>query len=87
MTRPEIERLAVMESEIGRIKDQLAEMKSERRQEQLATSAQLSAIDGKLDGLTALRNKGIGAFWLASGLIGSGIIGTLVAFRDWLFHP
>lgn len=41
-------------------------------------------MDGKLDTLLALRNKGAGAFWLASTLIGTGIIGALTVLIDWV---
>jgi hypothetical protein len=34
-------------------------------------------MDGKLDELLALRNKGAGVFWLASSLFGTGIFGFL----------
>lgn len=37
----------------------------------------VSEMNRKLDDLLALRYKGIGAFWLASSLVGSGIIGFL----------
>jgi hypothetical protein len=42
-----------------------------------------SSIETKLDDLLALRNRGIGAFWLASGLLGTGIIGALGAIFGW----
>ena len=45
---------------------------------------QQEATNQKLDDLLALRNKGVGAFWLASALLGSGIVGTIVLFLDWL---
>ena len=40
----------------------------------------------KLDELLAMRNKGIGAFWLASTLLGTGIVGFVVQFIDWWRH-
>lgn len=40
----------------------------------------------KLDELLAMRNKGIGAFWLASTLLGTGIVGFIVQFIDWWRH-
>lgn len=43
-------------------------------------------INDKLDKLLALRNKGIGAFWLASTLLGTGIVGFIVKFIDWWKH-
>jgi len=36
-------------------------------------------MNQKLDELLALRNKGIGAFWLASALVGTGIIGVIIS--------
>jgi len=42
-------------------------------------------INNKLDELLGLRNKGIGAFWLASALLGTGIVGFLgVLVRKFL---
>lgn len=38
---------------------------------------QQEEINNKLDKLLCLRNKGAGAFWLASALLGTGIIGFL----------
>lgn len=43
-------------------------------------------ISDKLDELLAMRNKGIGAFWLASTLLGTGIVGFIVQFIDWWRH-
>lgn len=40
----------------------------------------------KLDDLLAMRNKGVGAFWLASTLLGTGIVGFIVQFIDWWRH-
>lgn len=38
---------------------------------------QQQEMNNKLDDLLAMRHKGMGAFWLASALIGTGIIGFL----------
>lgn len=38
---------------------------------------QQQEINRKLDELLNLRHKGVGAFWLASGLLGTGIVGFL----------
>ncbi len=46
----------------------------------------LDSMDEKLDQLLALRNRGLGAFWLASALFGTGIIGVLGTFFDWFKH-
>lgn len=45
---------------------------------------ELKETNKKLDELLTLRNKGVGAFWLASALLGSGIVGSAVLIIDWL---
>lgn len=40
----------------------------------------------KLDDLLALRNKGVGAFWLASSILGTGIIGVMATIFGWFHH-
>jgi len=45
---------------------------------------QQAVINDKLDELLDMRNKGIGAFWLASTLLGTGIVGFIVQFISWL---
>jgi hypothetical protein len=40
-------------------------------------------INGKLDELLELRNKGVGAFWLMSSLIGTGIIGFIAKVTNF----
>lgn len=49
-----------------------------------ALDQRTEAMDGKLDELLALRHKGIGAFWLASALTGTGIIGALSVLWQWI---
>lgn len=43
-------------------------------------------VDEKLDTLLSLKDKGLGAFWLASLLAGTGIVGFLTWFVDILKH-
>lgn len=43
----------------------------------------LTAMDTKLDELLALRQKGMGAFWLASSILGTGIIGAIALVINW----
>ncbi len=43
-------------------------------------------IADKLDNLIGMRNKGIGAFWLASTLLGTGIVGFIVQLTSWWKH-
>lgn len=40
----------------------------------------------KLDDLLALRNKGVGAFWLISMLFGTGLIGVISLILSWFKH-
>lgn len=44
----------------------------------------VASIDGKLDELLALRNKGAGVFWLASCLFGTAIVGALNLITNWI---
>lgn len=44
----------------------------------------IGSMDAKLDELLALRHKGMGAFWLASALFGTGIVGAISIAWDWL---
>lgn len=40
-------------------------------------------IEDKLDELLAIRNKGAGAFWLASLLFGTSIMGAFFTLINW----
>lgn len=42
------------------------------------------SISDKLDDLLALKTKGMGAFWLASILFTSGVLGLSTTFLHWL---
>lgn len=69
----QVERLTRVEVEVTALKDSLEEHKRE-------TDIRFKEVNGKLDQLLALRYKGLGAFWLASSLIGTGIVGF---FWSW----
>jgi hypothetical protein len=43
-----------------------------------------AATNAKLDSLLVLRNKGQGAFWLASFLFGTSLVGAFSMLSDWL---
>lgn len=43
-----------------------------------------NAIDEKLDELLALRNKGVGVFWLMSVVCGTSLIGALNLLMNWI---
>jgi len=47
---------------------------------------QQTEINNKLDDLLGLRNKGVGVFWLASALLGTGIVGFLDVLVRKLFN-
>ena len=73
MSDTELERLARLEVLVqGLIRDQ--EQAARDRHE----------TNKKLDELLALRHKGVGAFWLASSLVGTSIVGTVIMLIDWL---
>jgi hypothetical protein len=42
------------------------------------------AMDAKIDKLLDLRSKGAGAFWLATALLGTGIVGFFTKFFPFL---
>lgn len=44
----------------------------------------MARIETKLDDLIALRYKGAGAFWLASILFGTGLVGTFITMINWM---
>lgn len=44
----------------------------------------VDAMNDKLDDLLALKNKGAGAFWLASALVGTGIVSTFMMIFNYL---
>lgn len=45
---------------------------------------EIKGIDHKLDQLLELRSKGMGAFWLASALFGTGILGLFMTLVNWM---
>lgn len=44
----------------------------------------VDGIDNKMDDLLALRNRGVGVFWLVSGLLGTGIVGMFFQLISWI---
>lgn len=47
-------------------------------------SADVQSMESKLDELLLLRSKGMGAFWLASSLFGTGLLGVLYYIVQWI---
>lgn len=70
-------RIAVLEEQVKQLTSALAK----HAEDSLARD---KTIGDKLDGLLELKSKGLGAFWLASTLIGTGIIGAFGLFVDWV---
>lgn len=71
------ERIAVLETKVSLLSAQVVSHAEETRNE-------YSSLSAKLDDILALKNKGMGAVWLASALIGSGIIGLVSMAINWL---
>ena len=70
-------RVAVLEYKVNQLTDALTTHSAESK-------ARDDAITTKLDGLLELKSKGMGAFWLASTIVGTGIVGLIVAFANYL---
>lgn len=49
-----------------------------------AIDNEIKTVNTKLDELLQLRSKGMGAFWLASLLVGTGIFGFFVTMMNWM---
>lgn len=47
-------------------------------------SGDVQALTAKIDSLLELKNKGLGAFWLASILIGALFTGIVTLVSDWI---
>lgn len=41
-------------------------------------------INTKLDDLLYFKNRGLGAFWLATAIVSSGIIGFIATLINWI---
>ncbi len=46
-------------------------------------SAEIKSMDHKLDELLTIKSKGQGAFWVASALFGTVILGVIVPVLRW----
>lgn len=44
----------------------------------------IGKLTDKIEDLLALRNKGMGVFWLFSTIFGSGIIGLVITIVQWI---
>ena len=71
------ERIAALETMVSVMRD-------EQRTHAKAVKEEAERTNHKLDELLVLRAKGVGAFWLASALLGSGIVGLIAIILDWI---
>jgi hypothetical protein len=69
----QVERLARVEVEVQALKSEVDELKTS-----------IKEMHVKLDDLLALRYKGVGAFWLASALIGTGVVGAIAQILHYI---
>lgn len=58
---------------IARVEEQVYQLK-----------VKVDRLEGKIDQLLELKDKGAGAFWFASALIGTGVVGLIVQFFHFL---
>lgn len=72
----QLERIAALEVQVKNIQDSLEESTKDARERH-------NQMDSKLDSILTLKNKGAGAFWLASAIFGTGIVGFLGSLFDW----
>lgn len=70
MSPNEVERIAVLEVQVKEL--------SERFDKHASDTSK------KLDDILALKNKGLGAFWFASALVGSGILTVILGVINWM---
>jgi hypothetical protein len=69
---------------MARVEVEVQELKEAFREHKVNTDEKFKEVTDKLDDLLALRNKGVGVFWLVSSLVGAGILGGAVQFVKWL---
>lgn len=64
-----VQRITVLEQEVKQLKEDVTELKEDNK-----------AILAKLDVLLELRSKGMGVFWILSGIFGTGLLGAVYAW-------
>ena len=78
-----VPQIAINTERLARMEVEVTELKAAFKEHKDATEKRFDEINGKLDSLLALRNKGAGIIWLISGLVGTGIIGALLELIHW----
>lgn len=86
------ERMARVETEIKELRLKAEENKITNDQQFHKVNEQFTEVNekfkevnDKLDQILTLRDKGVGAFWLASVIFGTGIVGALAACFNWMW--
>lgn len=64
-----VQRITILEQDVKQLKAEIEEIKDTNKK-----------IVEKLDELLELRSKGMGVFWILSGLFGTGLIGAVYAW-------
>jgi len=70
------ERIAVLETKVESLSASFLKHAEDTR-------AEAASLETKLDDLLALKNKGMGAVWLITALVGSGILGLISTLVQW----
>jgi hypothetical protein len=78
------ERITALEVEVKFLREAFTTELGELRDANKILSDTIKAQNEKLDSLLELRAKGMGAIWLASAILGSGILGGLYFLTSWL---
>lgn len=60
--------------------ERLAVLETEVRQ----LTKLVNEMDAKIDQLVELRARGVGAFWVASAIFGTGIVGSAISLWHWI---
>lgn len=71
---------------LARLETQMQHVFAAQDKHEEETKKKLVSMDEKLDSLLALRNKGAGAFLLASALFGTGIFTVASKVWEYLTH-
>lgn len=71
-----VARLAVLEVKVDQWHQQCATDRAEAK-------VQYNSLDSKIDELLTFRAKGVGAFWLASTVLGTSLVGALSVVFNW----
>lgn len=73
-------RVAILELKQDESNKRAHEDRAEIKADIANLESKITSLDAKLDELLILKSKGMGAFWLASTLLGTSLIGAL----SWL---